>query len=440
MKNFLKNQKGVALLIVISVIGILSSVMVDFLFQTGTQHEMVLQEKARLQAYYLAKSSLNFSKMLLLYNKKIEAQINKMGGADAASKMGMQPIYKMFPMSSELLRGLISGSSDTSEDGNDAASPSEEGSGSEEDAPIGEIEGLKKSGMMKSKEAEDFLKFDGNFESEISEEQSKYSINAISKIAANSPSYDMQKKVLLSILMQKTFKNFFQTQELDAPTLVHAIADFVDSNDVINEFDNVERGPESSLYKEVDYPPKNARLLTLSELRLVPGMTDDIYLALEPSVSVYQSSDKINVCLADEALVDSLIVHYTTYAECTPPVSATDTEKLKELREAMLLACPDAAGVASALNVALGLKEDDASTDEISGAGLEDSQDTTKQKASSTVEGCKIQFESLISSTNSIFRIKANGVVGDVHMTITTVLDTTATDTSSWKVLYYQAQ
>lgn len=440
MKKNIKNQRGVALLIVISVIGILSSVMIDFMFQTGTQHEMVLQEKSRLQAYYLAKSSLNFSKMLLLYNKKIEAQINKMGGKDAASKMGMQPIYKMFPMSSALLRGLISGSSASSEDEAEEAPPPEEAAGGEDDTKIGEIEGLKKSGMMKSKEAEDFLKFDGDFESEISEEQSKYSLNAISKIAANSPSYDMQKKVLLSILMQKTFKNYFQTQEADAPTLVHAIADFVDSNDVVNEFDNVERGPESSLYKDADYPPKNARLLTLSELRLIPGMTDDIYLALEPFVSVYQSSDKINVCLADESLVNSLIVHYTTYAECTTPVSATDTEKLSELRGAMLLACPDAAGVASALNIALGLKEDDAGTDEISGAGLEESQDKKKQKTSSTVEGCKIQFESLISSTNTIFRIKANGAVGDVRMTINTVLDTTSNDTSSWKVLYYQAQ
>jgi type II secretory pathway component PulK len=447
-----KNQKGVALLIVIAVVGMLASLMVDFLFETNIQHEMVMQEKKRLQAYYLAQSSLNFSKLLLLYDKKLQSQMSKMGAdSKMKSSMGMQPLYKMFPLSSSLLRGMIGGSSDAGAD-EDTDTPKPEGdaaadeAGGGDDAKIGELTDVKKIDMFKSKEAQEFLQFDGDFESEISEEQSKYALNAISKIAPNSPSYDMQKKILLAILMQPQFKHFFQNQETDAATLTHAIADYIDANDLTNEFDNVERGQESTLYKDVDYPPKNARMLTLSELRMVPGMNDNIYQALEPFVTVYQSSDKVNVCLADESLVNALIVDYTTYAECTTPVLADDKDKLKELREAMLLECPDTAGVANALNVALGLKEDTAGADQMTDGSTDESTDesgSTKKKTTSTVstvEGCKIQFESLISSTNTILRIKATGTVDDVHTTINTVLDTSANDTKSWKVLYFQVQ
>src|SRR6187399_22120 len=96
----IKNQNGIAILMVISIIAILSSLTTGFLFQTYINHEMVIKEKYRAQAYYLAKSGINFSKLLLVYNKKMESQITSAGlDSSKLGALGYQPLYKMFPLS-----------------------------------------------------------------------------------------------------------------------------------------------------------------------------------------------------------------------------------------------------------------------------------------------------------------------------------------------------
>ena len=357
----LKSQRGVAILIVVSMIGILAVVVADFFSESLRNNEIVTMQKSRVQAYYLAKSALNLSRLVLVYSKNLESQISKTG-VDL-SQIGYKPLYQMVPLSSNTLRGLLGGSEDTTtevsadEQNTDTGSDSGSGSGSDV-SDESDIESLfddsgQQMGLAKSKEAQDFLSFDGDFVSEISEEESKYSLNAISGISAGDR-YDLYKKILLAIHLREDFKNFFHNQDQDAEKLTHALADYVHANDTISEFDKVERGSEDSLYDDPGFKSKNAKYLTLSEIRLVAGMSDDIYQTLEPLVTVYNTSDTINVCLADEKIVDALIVHYTQYAECTTPIEADDTDKLEELRDAALSACPDKTAVAKALNEALG--------------------------------------------------------------------------------------
>lgn len=417
----LKNDRGVAYILVIAALMYLSVLVVDFYEGARTGHRMVVNMSRRVQSYYLAKSALSLSKLLLYYNKKIESTLSK--NKLSYSDVGFDALYKQVPINSELLRGLISAAGVSTESGGEGADGESEAGSDLDQVPEG-------VGLLERDKIESFLDFDGNFYAEISEERSKYSLNAISRMTPTSSSYDLHKRILLSLLMRPEFKNFFEYQERDAEELVHAIADFVDSNNSINEFNQVERGREESAYDRVDYKVKNAPLLTLSELRLVAGMSDDIYETLKPLVTVYHTDDKVNICLAPPEIVEALIVHYTRYSECTTPLDPEDTEYLDKLRNTILAACPDKTEVAKSLNRELGIQtvletEDQASTAE------------TKATASK-VAGCKIQFEDLITEDNDIFRVKASGEVQGVRTTITVVTDTSGSRAKSWKTLYYQ--
>jgi len=419
MKRF-KNQKGVAYIMVIACLMFLTVIVTGFWSDTQMGHTMALNYKARVQSYYLAKSAINFSKLLLYYNKKIEDTLSKKKLTYA--DLGFSALYKQLPISSEFLRGMMTaGTTNTTGD---------VGGGDEETEEDSSLSQAKDSiGLLKKEEMESFLDFTGDFDAEITEEQSKYSINAVTKMTSTSSSYDLHKKILLSILKRDEFKNFFENQASDAETLVHSIADFVDSNSTINEFNKVERGSESSQYSDKDYKVKNAALLSFSELRLVDGMSDDIYETLIPLVTVYHASDKINICLAEEQIVDALIVHYTQHSECTSALDFDDKEEIDKLRETILANCPDKTAVAKSLNEALGISEPD----------KDDKPTTAESKStSSKVSACKIQFEDLLTQDNKIFRIKGFGEVKGVKTVITMVLDASNKKASSWKVLYYQ--
>ena len=400
----LKNIKGIALILVISSVMFLTVLVFDFWTDAQMGHQLAINYKSRMQSYYLAKSAVNFSRLVIFYNKKIEGMMSKKNVS--MSDMGFQPLYKQIPINSEGLRGMIQ------------ASASKEG---------GDLQGVD---MLSQKDVESFLNFDGNFDAEISEEQSKYSVNAVSKMTSTSISFDLHKRVLLSMLSKPSFKNFFENHIPDAEQLVHAISDFVDSNTVINEFDKVERGSEGAVYGDVDYPVKSSSMLTTSELRLVAGMSDDIYEALKEDITVYHTTDKINICMASEGIVNSLIVHYTQYSECTTPLDPEDDKKeINELREEMMSGCPDVDSVASALNNALGIKP---STDS------DEATTADSKKNSSKVAGCKIQFKDLITKSNNIFRIVAEGDVHGVKTKLNVVIDTASSKAKSWKVLFYQ--
>ncbi|HLD44537.1 MAG TPA: hypothetical protein VJC18_03815 [bacterium] len=443
------NKKGAAIILVLAAIMLLTVVCLDMFDDSLVSHQLAQNYRARTQAYYLAKSGVNFSKMLLFYNKQVESELTKK--KTSLQALGYEPLYKMIPLSSEALRGMVSmgamlsgGEEGEVTDGTEDEAEAE--AEAEEDKDESENEGDASTadsvGMLQKEGIEEFLGFEGNFDVEISEEQSKYSLNAVSKMTSNSPSYDLHKKVLLSLLLRPEFKNFFNNQAQEAETLTHAIADFVDANNVINEFDQVERGDEGSAYNKLSYQAKDGPFLTLSELRLVPGMGDDIFETIKPLVSVYHTSEKVNVCLAEPEIVDALIAHYTKYSECTTPLDGEkDADEIAKHRDELLALCPDKTAMATALNVALGISsaaDANTATTTSSASGTTTNVSSATGKTSSKVAGCQIQFEDLIATDNNVFRIKASGSVGDITSSIVIVLDTSGGKANQWPVLYYR--
>lgn len=406
---------------VLSAISVLTIAIVEFTFNTRIQYRIAVNNKERLQAIYLAKSSLNLSKLLLRYSKEAQSMMEKAG--ESGLDLKLEPLYRMMPLSSELLRGIVAAGGLAPE--TDEAEP--ETAKEEETAEPGAA-----SGMMDQEKAKEFLSFDGDFESVITEEQTKFDLNALAGMEVTSPSYDKRKKELLSIFKMPSLKDLFENQDQEAADLVHALGDWVDTNDMANEFDNVSRGAEDRLYSDVRYRPKNGKMLTLSEMRLIPGMSDKVFKALLPYLTVYGGGEKINVCLGEGELLEPLIHHYLQNSGCTPNIDYKDEETLKELVAEAQAACPDASAMAAALNSKLGLSDLEAIAKEsASGATAVEGE---------AVAGCAFQFKDLLTADNNIFTIKATGTVGETVVGLTQVINAQASNPDAWKIYYYRVE
>lgn len=475
MKKILKNQRGIALLMVLSTIAVLSIAVVEFAYEEEVNYRMAVHQKQRLQAFYLAKSALNISKLILIHNKEAEKQLEKSGMS--AQSLGVQPLYRMFPISSYLLRELLSGGGLTSMlGGGEEATEEVEGEAetAEEKAPAedatapdesaSDMESSMESGlgMLAKDELEKFLSFDGNFASEITEEQTKYDVNMVYGLETKSKTFDARKRALESILRLPIFKDVFENQEKEVEPLVHAIADWVDANNTINEYDNVQKGGENGAYGEQKYKVRNGKFLSLSELRLVDGMNDKIHAALTPLVTTYNTSEKINVCLAGEDVLRALIFNYANYAGCGVPIKYEDDEKLTQLVTDVMAKCPDVDQMAVTLNTALGLADlggeevaesvpetvTETSADEPSEDVAERKSVKSKGVPGSTVAGCTFQFRDFLTKDNNVFTIKASGVLDEntddeelpTTVTLTTVINVENKDPQKWQTYYYRIE
>lgn len=410
------------------------SPMVFFLMDHSLKSHQVAQNNVRrMQSYYLAKSGLNFTKLILYYNKQIQEQLAKSTGSSSVDLGGLtEPLYRQIPLDTLLLKSLLEATSVFKDPGD------EDGEGSSGGLSTG-------FNAFQRDKAKEFLSFDGNFRAEVIEENAKYSVNAVSKIETGSGAYDLHKKILLGILMNPELESLFgeEEQETAAEELVHQIADYVDSNNAMNEFDQVERGFEGSRYSDLEHKPKNGKFLTLSELRLIPDMTDPLFRELESLVTVYHSDPTINICLADEKVVEQLVMHFTEYSGCTTALTEEDEEEIDQIVAAVLGACPGKEEVAAALNLAVGLTDEDGSSETTTTTTSSSSSSTSSSSTSSSatkIDGCEVHFIDLISEENEVFTVEATGQVGDIQTTLKTVIDTASSKASSWPYLYYQVR
>ena len=99
----------------------------------------------------------------------------------------------------------------------------------------------------------------------------------------------------------------FQSLELDQKTVEHltdAVMDWRDKDDIQGEY-----GAEKSAYEKqgLYYGPSNGAFKTVEELQLVIGMNVKYYTRLEPMVTVYSKSAKVNFNKAPERVLSALM-------------------------------------------------------------------------------------------------------------------------------------
>ena len=97
-----------------------------------------------------------------------------------------------------------------------------------------------------------------------------------------------------------------------AAELVLNIMDWVDPDDDRTDIDSTGQfvsgggGGENSTYSRYGYKARNAKMDSVDELRLVEGMTDDLFCKFGKNFTVY-NTDKVNVNEADLLLIKSIV-------------------------------------------------------------------------------------------------------------------------------------
>lgn len=402
----LKNRSGIALLMVLGALVVITTIAVEFAYNSHVNYELASSERDRLQAYYLARSAVQLTKLEVRVEKQLKAQnaglLEQMKNSGIGTGLVADPLCKQIPLSTNLLKGLTSG-----------ILPGGDGPADTEDKQA----------------ASPFLSFEGDFESLCDTEERKINLNAfriniapalVTTPATSSPStfptpafslYDEQKELLIQLFSQKEFEPIFHDRRDEVRKVVNAIADWADRNDQIDEAPGIQGGSEDSAYNgpEFHYKAKNGKYVVPSELLLVSGVGDDLYDKIKSQITVFGDS-RIHLCQASDEIVKALAQKYLQVAGGAA-IGTDDDARWTAVLLAVRTACenpvPRVEEVAGALAAALGVAPSPALTRSI-------------------------------TTGNRFYRINATATVRDSTVRIESVIDTGQANPNLWKTLYFK--
>ncbi len=244
-KNVSIRERGVALLISLFSIMMLSFIAVEVSYDTSIDYIISSREYHKLRAYYAAKSGVELSLLRILMYKKAQSQFKQQLSANPSL---VDTIWN-FPFSWPV---------DIPED----------------------LAGVDQQGITEvSKES---LLEDVQYQTMIQSEGVKIDINSL---AAANESLANSIKVQLASLFRNYIDSLEESdseiEDVDYERVIENIKDWVDADDM--SFDNRD---EKALYEDPNLP-YNRAFRTLEELRMVSGVTDRVFNFLKPSITVY---------------------------------------------------------------------------------------------------------------------------------------------------------
>ena len=437
------NNKGIALMLVMSAIVMLTMIAVEFAYNAQVEYQMAVHQKERLQAYYLANSGYNMTRLELKMGNAVQSQV-----AGALSQSGANigvdlsdPLCQQFPIKTALFRLLMTG-----ETGTENPSPKE----GEEAAPQPAGEAASLLGGMPLSGLEEFLKFEGDFDSECVDESSKVDLNFIYNQNPTQPAavgrengYDQYKRFLMGILAAPQNEELIKKSDVKILEVVRNIADWVDPNEVINDFGGIEGGSEEAVYRNNaagQMETKNGKFSIPDDIYMVEGVSDSWWVPLQDLFTIYGTTSQdgkpqINVCRAPNEVVKVLILRYTETRTDLPPLKAEDAEVLDQLVKAVQGGCtgavPDKNKISQDLDAKL-LEVLKAApvTPPATGGTVGYGQATTA-------------FADWIATQSRFFRLNLTGQVKDTVVKLTTVIDLGTgggSDTTKWKTVYWKVE
>ncbi len=426
LNQLYKNSLGIALMIVLSGLILVSAIVTEFAYQAQVDYYSAANYRNRLQAYQLALSGTEFGQLILKYDKDVQ-QIIKKSGKDVY----VPPLYDLIPVDTSILRTMA-----VAEDiiGADQAT-NDEVENSEEESTYKAInlEGV-----------ESFLDFKGDFSVEIEEEESKLNLNAFYSLSPKDARYDRLKKTLYFLLLDKEFSEIFEDPYRGSRELTQNIVDYIDRDQVYNEEEGQERGREGT-NADQNYEMKNAKLISLEELILVPGMNDQVLQKLKPYLTVYGKDDRIFACRARPALVRAMVLSYTQNNPRMEPLNETNQDLLEKATDAVIDNCPDVKLAAQELDVVLNVDATDSSRGSPF-AALPDSKqqnngnsNNTRRRGGSNRQSQTNTFLDLVAIERNVYNIKSTGRVDETEVTVNVVWDTSAGNPQQWNKLMWKS-
>jgi general secretion pathway protein K len=252
----LRDERGIALLMVIGAIVVLTVMLAEFQEDTGAEVAAATASRDALQAEYMARSAVNLSRLLIATEPTIRAAIAPLFMLLKRNPPQI-PVWEF----SDRILGAFNGA--------------DQGAAFRDTLGIGGNEG--KNLQMP----------DGHFELEIVDEDSKINVNQGS---SNDIARIRLGKEIFGLIGMPQYDSLFsladaEGQFTDRKQLCQAVIDWADVDDTafVCDFSATAQsaGAEDSFYSNLKKPVrrKNAPFDSLEELRMVRGVSDDFWAA-----------------------------------------------------------------------------------------------------------------------------------------------------------------
>lgn len=310
-------ERGVALIMVVVAIAILTVVGTEFAYNSRVDLQMAANHRDEIRAYFLARSGIGLSRLLLRFQKQVDqiqlpnlsGLLGQLSGAPApAGGAGQQPetlsiqLWKMAKVDCYMLQGLVA----SEEEPSGGIGPrSGDLEFDRENPEEGQRQALRKFGG-----------FEGCFDVQIGDEEEKINLNRLDAPALSSQALLMQ---LVSVLGDKQYEFLFEREDshrvkLTPTDLIISLRDWVDEDEVQSALNLSGQGEpfakgfsdENGPYTRYDprYEAKNARFDSLDEIYRVHGVNDLIMAALRDRLTVYPDiNSRLNVNTDDWILL-----------------------------------------------------------------------------------------------------------------------------------------
>lgn len=319
-----RRQRGVALIIAVVAITILTVVATEFAYNTRVDLQLAANQRDEVQAVYMARSGVALSRLLLRFQKQVDqtpipnlgGMLSQLtGGAGGAAAGGQQPasslniqLWKLARVDCHMLKGLVAGGGAGEEDDAPSAPPlheDDEGQGELSLAPV----------------RRSFGGFSGCFLATIQDEEEKLNLHRLNAGAGDALPTAMR---LMDLLGDKRFEFLFSREDANGvrvmpQDVIIAIKDWVDEDKTQSAFDpNNAVSPfaagfsdENGSYSRFDprYEAKNARFDSMDELYRVHGVNDRFMAAFRDRLTVYPDiNSKPNVNTDDPMMMAMAIL------------------------------------------------------------------------------------------------------------------------------------
>lgn len=309
-------HRGVALILVLTTIAILTAIGVDFSYSSRVSLKLAENLRDETRAYYMARSAVNLSRLLLHFQK----QVDQMGGqltqgltqmlqqgkppqqtgigsvgqplqgqqAAASSSLGIR-LWEILPIDSNAFGALMSGNVA----GIDAAKQAPQ----VENQPV----------EAKQPTTHAFGEFDGSFNAKIVDENSRINVQGLDGIGGAPLATVIQLRAMMSdpkydFIFDEEDANHDRVRRDD---VILAMKDWIDIDETGSAFDPTNPNQfangfsdENGAYDRYDprYKAKNGRFDSLQELYMVRGVNDRFMAAFGDRLTIWPDINaKLNI-------------------------------------------------------------------------------------------------------------------------------------------------
>lgn len=308
--------RGVALVMVMISIALMSGIIADMGYNETVRYRLAIYQRDALKAEALAEGGLNFARLMLVIQGKIQPYFTAF--ANAGIPLPAFTVWELLPLNSTTLKELSTGElldsfgldvSQSLEDRKEKRIPT---------APQEKGAAPKKSAFYEKPDG-GFGDFDGDFDLDIQDEESKISLRGWTTV--DQKRRNATRKLLYALFEPESYDGLFDNRDnpklkrYDRQTVIANIYDWID-NDKSSidpyatdaDWGRSTSGSENALYDQPGQSkPKNAYFDSFEELRLVKGFTDDHMRAFGPALTIYGEGTKINILSAKKPVIEALV-------------------------------------------------------------------------------------------------------------------------------------